>query len=678
VKRLALLVYRVRKAPPLVADGALAAGFLTFGLLDYRAYFLSGLSEGTGGGGPRGGAIAITFLVLATTCLTFRRRWPLPVFFLAASIWGLLPIFHVWVDYAQGFGLSVAEYTVVAAYHRRWQSWLALVTVVAADLGGVAQYGAPYGLLTFAVSFAQDEFETVLVFVAGRIEGSRRAVSASLIERGRLIEEERDRLAALAVAGERMRIARELHGLVVDEVQTMARLAGEAAAVLDRGASAAADAIGAIASAGRRALGEMRRLLGVLRREESAPLARSNTVGLTTATSHGVEPANLAAPRWLSRIPRAGGLLLLVAAGVEAAEIVTRDDRVSARSYGPVALLLGLAIPLALVWRRRAPFTVLMAVAMAAALQGILRTPAYGIDYYLSLVAVYAVGEGSDDWRVPAGAVIGTIAYLPQVLKDGEGLLAMPSFFVLAAFAAYIGRSARLKRLANEELERRNTLLAELREERIRMVVVEERNRVARDMHDVVAHGVSVMVVQAEAASRVAERSSARARDALVAVERMGAEALAELDELVGILGREPDHGETRSREARTLEALVREAADSGLDVELASRGEARIPASVELSLFRIVQEALTNVRRHAAGAHTLVDVRRAPDAVDVEVVNEPAAPPDSDLDLPGVGLGLLGMRERVAAFGGTLLAGSTPSGGFLVQARLCYDPEPR
>src|SRR5205823_13781486 len=242
----------------------------------------------------------------------------------------------------------------------------------------------------------------------------------------------------------------------------------------------------------------------------------------------------------------------------------------------------------------------------------------------------------------------------------------------LSTFAVIAGYSMQAGRRLNRQLRDQAELLQRTREERVRLAVSEERMRVARDMHDVVAHGVTVMVVQAGGARMVAAADPQLAAETLADVERIGAEAVRELSSLVGTLdpdstGQEPDpHGEVPD-----VGALVERLRRTGQDISLVEEGEVHaLDMGLQTSVYRIVQEALTNVRKHAPGARALVTIRYLPDRAEVEVGND-VAPPGRSSRVPGAGQGLLGIRERAAVFGGEAEAGPSPEGGFHVAVRL-------
>ena len=205
--------------------------------------------------------------------------------------------------------------------------------------------------------------------------------------------------------------------------------------------------------------------------------------------------------------------------------------------------------------------------------------------------------------------------------------------------------------------------------ERTMTAVLEERTRIARELHDIVAHSMSVMVVQAGAAEQVVDDDPARAREALRQIRRTGTGALGEMRRLVGVL-RDPDESGLLAPQPGLagLEALVEDARAVGLPITLDVSGEPReLPAGLDLAAYRIVQEALTNVRRHAPSATAVsVDVHFGDDDLRIEVVDDGPGAGSTD-----GGHGLIGMRERVQLYGGRLRAAALPERGFRVSADL-------
>jgi signal transduction histidine kinase len=219
----------------------------------------------------------------------------------------------------------------------------------------------------------------------------------------------------------------------------------------------------------------------------------------------------------------------------------------------------------------------------------------------------------------------------------------------------------------------------ERREEKAREAVAAERRRIAREMHDVVAHGVSVMVVQAGGARRILGADPERALAAATEIERTGREALADMRRLLGIL--RPDEGEADlapSPSLGQLDGLVRRANDAGLRVSLDVRGEPRpVPIGLDLASYRIIQEGLTNALKHAGPVAAHVSVIWGPDSLELCVADEGPGPRAGRRRPGDGGHGLIGMRERVRLYSGELEAGPRPGGGFRIRARLPLEPVP-
>jgi signal transduction histidine kinase len=217
--------------------------------------------------------------------------------------------------------------------------------------------------------------------------------------------------------------------------------------------------------------------------------------------------------------------------------------------------------------------------------------------------------------------------------------------------------------------ERRAQLAERERDVAAREAVVEERARIARELHDAIAHSVSLMVIQAGAERRVLDGPSESTRDVLETIERTGRGALTEMRRLVGML--RTDRGEPLAPQPALddLPLLVEQVRASGLAVELHVEGNRReLPVGVELSAYRIVQEALTNALKHADGTQAVVHVRYGPEALELEIVDDGAG---TAAAAPGGGHGLVGMRERVALYGGRLDAGRRAAGGYAVRVLL-------
>jgi signal transduction histidine kinase len=199
--------------------------------------------------------------------------------------------------------------------------------------------------------------------------------------------------------------------------------------------------------------------------------------------------------------------------------------------------------------------------------------------------------------------------------------------------------------------------------------VADERTRIARELHDVVAHAISVTVVQARGGRRMLDESPDEARAAFDAIERTSTHALAEMRRLLGMLRESDDDLALAPQPSLTrLDALAEQVRAAGLPVEIAVEGDpVELPPGVDLSAYRIVQEALTNALKHAGPARARVRVRYAQEELELEITDDGAGNGDGG----GSGHGLLGMRERVAVFGGELEAGVNAGGGYALRARL-------
>jgi signal transduction histidine kinase len=253
------------------------------------------------------------------------------------------------------------------------------------------------------------------------------------------------------------------------------------------------------------------------------------------------------------------------------------------------------------------------------------------------------------------------------------GDLFFPGMFATGFWVA--GRVVRSRSALTAELHEAALRAAEAREAEAASAAADERRRIAREMHDVVAHSVSMMVVQAGGARRILDRDPERAVAAAELIERTGREALTEMRRLLGVL-HPGEHAEyTPQPTLRELDALVERTRDAGVPVTLAVDGERReLPAGLDLAAYRVVQEALTNVIKHGGGAPTEVQVHYRADAVEVRIADRGNGALTTRLG--GSGHGLVGMRERVRMYGGELHAGRRRGGGFEVNVRLPLEGE--
>jgi signal transduction histidine kinase len=319
---------------------------------------------------------------------------------------------------------------------------------------------------------------------------------------------------------------------------------------------------------------------------------------------------------------------------------------------------------------RRLPL-VALAVTAAAALVGValglLPSLAGFASILLSLGAT--ANELPPRVSIPAAAVIlaGTAVVVRQAGPVGVGFNL--AYVAVAWSFGYIARTHRELRAALADLVASSE---HARAEEARRAAADERGRLAREVHDVVAHSLSVIVVQAGAGRTVAAGAPDEVREALSSIERTGREALGEIRRLLGVL-RSPDGVRAPQPGLAALPALLEQFRALGLDVEAEASGGRDLPATIDLSAYRIVQEGLTNCLRHARGAPARVAIRREAGALLVEVRNGPGGA--GAVAPPGAGHGLTGMRERAAVYGGELEAGPLPGGGWRVLARLPVEP---
>ncbi|MEA2973249.1 MAG: hypothetical protein QOG82_1707 [Actinomycetota bacterium] len=381
-------------------------------------------------------------------------------------------------------------------------------------------------------------------------------------------------------------------------------------------------------------------------------------------------------------------LALAVAAAaivaVTAISDVTREHDPSAHLPGTVAVVLAmLAIALPLAWRRRFPLTVDVVVTGAYLVsQMVIEVPGGSITVLATSLAIYAAAaHGRGRFRtlvlaiclagvlaeqvrqlffVPASADIRPLLQIIFLAYNG-GLLALPWV---------AGAAIRSLRESQGELAERAAELHREREENARQAVFAERVRIARELHDVVAHHVSVMGVQAGAARKVMQRQPDKAAEALSSIEASSRQAVLELHRLLGFLRRAGEADELAPQPGLAqLGDLVAQAAQGDLSVDLSIEGEPRpLSPTLEVSAYRVIQEALTNTRKHSRGGRATVRVLYGPTTLEVEVLDDGRGEAKGSAGTEG-GQGLIGMRERASLHGGHLRAGPRPEGGFAVHA---------
>ncbi len=327
-----------------------------------------------------------------------------------------------------------------------------------------------------------------------------------------------------------------------------------------------------------------------------------------------------------------------------------------------------------LLFRRRSPLAAMIAILalwLAVHSPDALQDP--GFQFISLLIATYALGAHAPRWQGIAGLIMAAVGFSAMNLSRGEDITAAVAgtiqFSVLFAFGVLVGGASTRERALRE---RAAGLEAE-RDERARFAVEAERARIARDLHDSLGHTISAIVLQVAAVRRRLGDDQRVERESLLAVEQSGRDSVTELRRMLGMLREQPRPGLEPLPSLARVDELARSVRAAGVAVDVAVEGDpAAVPAGVDVAAFRIVQEALTNVLKHAHAAHASVRVAYAGDGVTLEVVDDG---PGSHANGGGEpGHGLIGMRERVALYGGELVTGPRESGGFAVTARLPYD----
>ncbi|MGA5416500.1 sensor histidine kinase [Streptomyces pseudogriseolus] len=351
----------------------------------------------------------------------------------------------------------------------------------------------------------------------------------------------------------------------------------------------------------------------------------------------------------------------------------------------PVVLLLSLVVAL----RRRMPERMLM-LALGVGLAQLALDVATGPADFALLVIVYTVAAVGARWAsrvaLAAGLCAAPLAQLRWPSPHSSTFEHVALSIILAvpfALAWVLGDSIRTRRAYFAQLEERAARLEKEREAQAKVAVAAERARIARELHDVVAHNVSVMVVQADGAAYVLDAAPDQAKKALETISGTGRQALAEMRRLLGVLrtGEHQEAGEYVPQPGlQQIEDLVEQCRESGLPVDFKVEGTSReLPRGVELTAYRIVQEALTNTRKHG-GPNAGASVRLVyfDDGLGLLVEDDGKGAPHELYEeggFDGQGHGLIGMRERVGMVGGTLDAGPRPGGGFRISALLPLKP---
>ncbi len=358
------------------------------------------------------------------------------------------------------------------------------------------------------------------------------------------------------------------------------------------------------------------------------------------------------------------------------------------RSFDVVGAVLLLAMTLPLAAVHSYPRAVFAIIAVASMLGAVFNEPAINVGYVCGAIALFFVAAQSDIWRSLMAGMLGSITLIVVfaiLLYRGSASIwvALAAWFVFSAvwlagviLHAYRENVREAREHAHAERERADLYLHDL-EMRAQEAVALERSRLARELHDVVGHALNVVVLQAGAAQRVFDKKPDAVRESLSSIESTGRQALGDIERLLGILRAEAADPEELGpqpgmADVSTLVAQVREAGVAVAVEDLCAAVD--LPSSLDRSGYRIVQEALTNTLKHAgSGARASVQLRCTGDWFEIECRDDGGGQPAGgqfNQRLSG-GRGLLGMRERVALFGGELEVGPRPEGGFRVLARL-------
>jgi signal transduction histidine kinase len=328
----------------------------------------------------------------------------------------------------------------------------------------------------------------------------------------------------------------------------------------------------------------------------------------------------------------------------------------------PLSFACALALCGALAWRRRAPL-VALAIGVSLIELSNLAAPALGDSGAFSfalLLAIYSAGRYARGRALAVSAALVVAAIPLAAIEPGDPV----TFTDFAFFALFFGGPWAIGLVVRVRRERERVLEGEAER-----AVADERTRIARELHDVVSHAISVIVLQARGGRRMLAEDPDETRQALDVIEHAGEQALAEMRRLLGLL-RQDDATLSLAPQPslRRLDEMVAGIRASGLPVEVVVEGEpVDLPPGVDVSAYRIVQEALTNTLKHAGPARARVTVTYGADAVDLSIVDD--GPGDSAG--AGGGYGLAGMRERVAIYGGQLETGARPGGGYALRVRL-------
>ena len=361
------------------------------------------------------------------------------------------------------------------------------------------------------------------------------------------------------------------------------------------------------------------------------------------------------------------GLAALVAALALVDAALERPDEAPA-----VAVAAALVTTLPIAWRTASPAPAALIATLGFLFAVALGTPQDqpAVTTFAPLITLFGLGEHGSQRALRTAGTVCVLAWSTAGVWDGDPGSSVFGLCVSAG-AILIGRAVRAISFETDVLEARVGSLQEDQERLAREAVIAERERISRELHDVIGHSISVMGIQAGAVRRVLPPELAGEREMLEAIERTGRDSVEEMQRLIDLLRAGDDAPDAALPTLARVAALVEDVRRAGLDVELEMGDDlAEVPPGRSLAGYRIVQEALTNALKHAPDSRVFVRVERSASDVEIEVLSAARAGANGAPRLSG-GRGLIGMRERAALYGGTFGAGPTPDGGFRIVTTL-------
>ncbi len=614
--------------------------------------------------GPSGRQSMSTVMSLAMLSLAWRRRWPLLPLALIAAV----SVVQVAAGTTTAVGipilaLFVASFSLGANAGNRDLA-IGAVLQLAAIIARQA-FNPRYSLATVLPFFAL--FVVGAPIIAGREIKSRGELVRELQHLQTALSAEREARVAEALAGERVEVMRELHGIVSDGVDKL--VAYVAVAESDSGERGFGSVV-QVETTARAVLDDMRKLLVALAqpnrragqvseaRDADASDSRHEAMSVEDRPSGAAASGRYRISELIGRWPQVAAVAFFL--GLQLELQLPQHSMASRALY----LLGGFAIAAPLAWSRRRPLLAATATLAAAGLFSAFVVPLGGFTTPVALVLVppFSVAAFTERRRAVLGLIVCVLGLAAAL---GPSNFAPGSLFAAGAWAA--GRLLRDRTRLATELRNTNWRLAAERDSRARQLVVAERARVARELHDVIGHSLTVIVLQAGAARRMWEPDHELAVTALKTVSRVAREGLTELLRSLDSLDGQEDQPLGRDRLAKP-DGLIGRARLAGLDVALAVEGPVvPLDPSLEHAAYRVLQEALTNVLKHAPGSQASVTLRYSGDQLELEIVNFPISAPRR---ANSTGRGLIGMRQRVVAQGGRLAVEEEANGRFGLRAQ--------